>query len=140
MKILLDNEFCVLSTCRNDSPNSSLMQYVLNESCTKLYMLTLKESTKHINIINNPKVSLLIDTRESLYNEANQIKAVTVYGNASIIDHRKTMEEIIRQLVKKHTNLIAFASNNKVCVIEVCMDHFLLLDGVDKSFHLDWHC
>lgn len=136
MKILLDNSLCVLSTCRNDTPNASLMQYICDDDCTKLYMLTLKESTKYLNIINNSNISVLVDTRDSKHNNSAQINAITIYGNARIVDNKDTSKELIDLFKIKYTNLLSLASNKNVCVIEISIKSFLFLEGADKSHYV----
>ncbi len=131
MDILLNNNLCVLSTCKNNIPNSSLMQYLCDSRCTKIYMLTLKESTKYNNIINNSNVSLLIDTR--IRNNEPQIQAATIYGQASILDDISISKKIIDQLSKNHESLLNLASDINVCVIEIAIKSALLLENVDKS-------
>jgi len=129
--ILLNNNLCVLSTCKNNIPNSSLMQYICDSRCTKIYMLTLKESTKYDNIINNSNVSLLIDTR--IHNNKQQIQAATLYGEASILDDKSVSKNIIGQLSNKHESLLNLASDINVCVVEITIKSALLLENVDKS-------
>ncbi len=131
MDILLNNNLCVLSTCKNNIPNSSLMQYICDNPCTKIYMLTLKESTKYNNIINNSNVSLLIDTR--IRNNEPQVQAATIYGEASILDDINDSKKIIEQLSSKHVSLLNLASDTNVCVIEIAIKSALLLENVDKS-------
>ena len=54
MNILENNDLCVLCTCCHDIPDASLMLYSCDEKCERMYMLTLKESTKYGNIAANP--------------------------------------------------------------------------------------
>jgi len=103
--MISENSLCVLATCSNDLPNSSLMQYICDESCTKLYMITLKGSTKYQNIAINPKVSLLIDTRDSITSTIEPIKALTVYGKADIIEDSLGNKNIFGRLINKYKNL-----------------------------------
>jgi len=131
LDILLNNNLCVLSTCKNNIPNSSLMQYICDNPCTKIYMLTLKESTKYKNIINNSNVSLLIDTR--IRKNEPQVQAATIYGQASILDDISISKKIIDQLSKKHESLLNLASDKNVCVIEIFLKNALLLENVNKS-------
>lgn len=133
MKILLDSSFCVLCTCKNDIPNSSLMLFVCDDHCKKIHMLTLKDSTKHLNILNNTNVSLLIDTRETMQDRTAQVKALTIHGEASIVDDNDTSRKLIDQIVKKHDKVLNLALNSSVCVIEVLIKRILLLESADKG-------
>jgi nitroimidazol reductase NimA-like FMN-containing flavoprotein (pyridoxamine 5'-phosphate oxidase superfamily) len=132
MNVLLNNNFCVLSTCRNDMPNSSLMQYICGAGCTKLYMLTLKDSTKYTNIMKNPNVSLLVDTRDN----ASQVYAVTIYGNARIIS-KEDSKKLFDQFRIRYTNLQSLAANHDACIIEITPKSFLFLESADKSHFIN---
>jgi general stress protein 26 len=132
MKLMLNNSFCVLSTCKNDIPNTSLMQYICDEGCTKMFMLTLKESKKYTNIINNPNVSLLVDTRDRI----TQVNAITIYGMARIIDNNDASRELLDQFRVKYANLQSLAENHSACIIEVAIKSFLFLESADKSHYI----
>lgn len=135
--MLLNNNLCVLSTCKNNLPNSSLMQYICDDRCSKMYILTLKESTKYKNIISNANVSLLIDTRDA-DNKGAQIKAATIYGEASILDDGDFSKKIVEQLLKKHASLVNLASDINVCAVEIIIKSVLLLEGSDRSSYISF--
>ena len=132
MDILLNNDLCVLCTCKNDMPDASLMLYTCDEQGTKMHMLTLKETTKYLNITANRHVSLLIDTRDTIHGQTIQTKALTIHGDASIVDDDVTSRELIAQLIRKHDKLSNLASNQSVRVIEVLIKSLLFLENVDK--------
>jgi len=136
-KIISENKLCVLSTCYNDLPNTSLMQYICDESCSKIYTITLKGSTKYQNIEKNPRVSLLIDTRDNIKNEIGQIKSLTVYGRANVIENSEQYKNIIKKLVRKFADLAQFSENINCVVIEVSAEGLLLLESVDKSTYIN---
>jgi len=128
--MLMDNNLCVLATCIENKPNSSLMQYTSNEDASEMYMLTLKGSSKYRNILSNPEVSLLVDTRNN-----PDIRALTIYGKALVIEDAAPRQVLITQLVEKNPDLAVFAGNPEVCLIAVKIESFLLLDGlVESSF------
>jgi nitroimidazol reductase NimA-like FMN-containing flavoprotein (pyridoxamine 5'-phosphate oxidase superfamily) len=56
---------CVLATIVDSKPYCSLMAYATNRSCTKIYMVTHRQTQKFQNLVANPAVSLLIDTRDT---------------------------------------------------------------------------
>ena len=69
---------CVLATIVDTKPYCSLMAYVTNEACTEIYMVTHRQSQKFQNLIANPAVSLMIDTRDTSPRSA--ARAMTVEG------------------------------------------------------------
>jgi len=132
-EMIRENNFCVLSTCRDDIPNSSLMKYVCNEMVNEIYMLAIKESNKYLNIVSNPHVSFLVDTRsESQENEAI-IQALTVYGDAAIIEDEVMSKLIKERLVEANPNLAVLANNKESCVIKVKINSMLMLNNVSES-------
>lgn len=84
-KLLKENNLCVLATCSDQLPNSSLMQYVYDEINMSIFMLTLSGSVKYNNITANSQVSLLIDTRSDVKAVGLPVMALTVYGKAKIV-------------------------------------------------------
>ena len=136
-KMLLENDFCVLCTCNHDIPDASLMLYICDDLCEKLYMLTLKETTKYSNIINNKSVSLLVDTRDTLQDKTIQVEALTIHGVSSIVENYDASKKIIDQMIKKHDKLSNLASNDDVCVIEVTIKSIMFLENVDKVKYVD---
>jgi len=131
--MIRENNFCVLSTCRDDLPNSSLMKYICNEMVNEIYMLAIKGSNKYLNIVSNPHVSFLVDTRsESQENEAI-IQALTVYGDAAIIEDEVMSKLIKERLVETNPNLAVLANNKESCVIKVKINSMLMLNNVSES-------
>ncbi|MBW2515274.1 MAG: pyridoxamine 5'-phosphate oxidase family protein, partial [Deltaproteobacteria bacterium] len=78
-------DICVLATVAGQKPYCSLMAYVTDDNCEKIYMVTHRNSTKYQNMLKNPAVSLLIDTREK--SPRSQAKALTVEGVFRKIEH-----------------------------------------------------
>lgn len=131
--MIVGNSFCVLSTCRDNLPNSSLMQYVCNESGTEIYMLALKTSSKCVNILTNPNVSLLVDTRSEPAAGADGIKALTVYGLAEIIGDDAAAQKLEERLVAMNPGLAVISESPGACVIKIRVESCLMLEGVADS-------
>lgn len=131
--MIRENSFCVLSTCMDNRPNSSLMQYVCSESGTEICMLAMKGSKKHINILDNPHVSLLVDTRCKPAAEAEGIDALTLYGDAGIVEDEAEAKLLKDRLVAVNPGLSVIAKSEESCVIKVEVDSFLMLEGVADS-------
>ena len=135
-EMILENKLCVLCTCSDNLPDASLMLYICDDSCTKLYMLTLMDTKKHYNICNNSNVNLLVDNREKASNANVQIIALTINGKASVINDKTESSKLKDLLLKKHDTLLGLASSDDVCVIEISITDFLLLDSVDTKHYV----
>jgi general stress protein 26 len=62
--IVKGNDLCVLATVSEGKPHCSLMSYISDEEGHEVYLISHKQTKKYVNLMKNPTVSLLIDTRE----------------------------------------------------------------------------
>lgn len=132
MKALaIKKDICVLATVTGQKPYCSLMAYITNERCEEIYMVTHKNSTKYQNMLQNPAVSLLIDTRES--SPRSQAKALTVEGVFCKIENAVKQKQVAAKLLKMHPHLDAFMQHPEADVFCVKISSFLLLDGLQQA-------
>src|SRR4030065_2786642 len=79
--IVKGNDLCVLATVSEGKPHCSLMSYISDEEGQEVYLISHKQTKKYANLMENPTVSLLIDTREEEKSQRRiNIKALTVSG------------------------------------------------------------
>jgi len=118
-------DMCVLSTVsENGTPHCSLMAYVSDEECCEIYMATNRSTMKYKNLLHNPAVSLLIDSRELMpRNEAQE--------NAD------TSDQVEEKLLKQHPHLRDFIKNPDTALICIKVQSYLLLDGLTESHFVD---
>ena len=122
---------CVLATVADQKPYCSLMAYVTDENCEEIYMVTHRNSTKYKNMMQNPAVSLLIDTRES--SPRSQAKALTVDGVFCKIENAQKCKQATAQLLQMHPHLETFMQHPEADVFCVKICSFLLLDGLQQA-------
>jgi nitroimidazol reductase NimA-like FMN-containing flavoprotein (pyridoxamine 5'-phosphate oxidase superfamily) len=121
---------CVLATVSGTRPHCSLMAYVTDEDCTEVYMVTHKDTHKFKNLMGNPYVSLLIDTREEDAGSRRfRAKALTMTGIFHRIDEDDKREDVRRRLVERHPHLQDFISQPDAEPIRIKLSSFLLLEG-----------
>ena len=133
--IVKKNDLCVLATISGGDAHCSLMSYVSDDECHEIYMISHKKSKKYSNLIANPSVSLLIDTREEdRDNRRSDVKALTVKGEfENIIDQAKK-DLIFSKLIQKHPHLIDFINDPDAEIFSIKIKSFQLLDGVKDSY------
>jgi general stress protein 26 len=125
---------CVLATVADGVPHCSLMAYVTDEDCREIYMVTSKKTKKYKNIIENPSVSLLIDTREEHPGtHRREAKALTVSGVSSVIGDKKRSMRIREKLLETHPHLQDFFDDPDASILSVKIKSFLLLDGLTET-------
>ena len=133
MKALVkEKDICVLATASADAvPYCSLMAYVCDEACRKIYMATHNSTKKYKNLQQNPAVSLLIDSRE--INPRQQVQALTVTGVYQPMDDKREKEQIKTRLLNRHPHLKDFMSHPDTAILGIQVQSFLLLNGIAES-------
>lgn len=128
-EMLLDNSLCVLCTVSGNLPYSSLMTYVLSDDLKTMYMVTVRESRKYRNLLENPKVSLLIDNRQKWVASSGEVvSSLTIEGVLKPLEPIETT--LIRaKLVEGHGELKEIVGNPDCVIFGVELKTFLLLSG-----------
>jgi len=135
MKALVkEKSMCVLATIAGAKPYCSLMAYVADESCEEIYMVTHRKTQKYQNLLDNPAVSLLIDTREKT--PRTQTQALTVEGTfQSIADETKKIM-IKEMFLKIHPHLKDFSDHPDAELICIKINAFLFLNGLTDAHYV----
>ena len=124
--LLLDQPLAVLSTQRNGQPYSSLMAFAHTEDLHAIVVATGKSTRKHQNIIQDSRVSLLVDNRSNNEEDFHSAAALTVLGVAKPIDtdERPVYEAIY---LKRHPYLEKFLRAPATTFIKIAVKHYLLV-------------
>jgi nitroimidazol reductase NimA-like FMN-containing flavoprotein (pyridoxamine 5'-phosphate oxidase superfamily) len=128
-----EKNICVLATVGGRKPHCSLMAYVTDENCTEIYMVTHKNTNKYKNLMENPSVSLLIDTRE--ISPRTKAKALTVEGVCTAIESKEKRKEVHARLLEVHPHLSEFINHSEAEILCVWIQSFLLLDGLQEAHY-----
>lgn len=126
-----DKNICVMATIAGSKPYCSLMEYVINRECTEIYMVTHRQTRKYKNLITNPAVSLLIDSRDTLLRSAAQ--AMTVEGVFQKIEDPAKEKMAHRKLLSAHPHLNEFMGHPEAEVLRIKIKSFLLLNGLTQA-------
>lgn len=135
LKLLKAQDMCVLATVDGDAPHCSLMAYVIDEKCRKMYMVTHRNTKKYTNLLANPTVCLLVDTRLSAKCSAHEgVQALTVNGIFELVEEKETAA-LISRFIEAHPHLREFALNDDAQVFAVKLQALQLLrDATDASY------
>jgi nitroimidazol reductase NimA-like FMN-containing flavoprotein (pyridoxamine 5'-phosphate oxidase superfamily) len=129
------NNTCVMATITDRKPYCSLMAYVTNRDCTEVYMVTHRQTQKYQNLMENPAVSLLIDTRDT--SPRSQARAMTFEGVYQKIRNLDKENKVRQKLLSAHPNFSEFLEHPEAEVLRIKIRSFLLLDGLTQSFFRD---
>jgi len=127
-------DICVLATVSGENPHCSLMAYATDDDCREIYMVTQKGTKKCKNLIKNPSVSLLIDTREErTSSRLPQAKALTIAGLFQKIDDEDKKRLARERLLERHPYLTGFIDQADTELICIRTTSFLLLNGLKEA-------
>ena len=130
IELLRSKDLCVLATVSGGVPHCSLMAYAPDETGRSLYMTTRKDTTKFENLRENPRVSLLVDTRDEPAGEAgNPTRALTVSGRYEPLGSEAEKEQARAALRKRHPRLAPILEDPEAAILRIRIESFLLLDG-----------
>ncbi|WP_050738500.1 pyridoxamine 5'-phosphate oxidase family protein [Acetobacterium bakii] len=133
-KILRENTLCVLCTEGGGKPYCSLMTYIPNDDLRVLYMVSTLASRKFKNLLANPRVSVLVDTRQNPgASPEEKIASVTFEGSFQPLAASE-MQRIKTHLADDHLELNAILENPNCVVFSIKLNSYLLLDGPIDSF------
>ncbi len=134
LTLLKEQTMCVLATCDEDKPYCSLMAYVTDASGRTVYLVTLGSSRKYINIVRNPHVSLLVDTRAlHVPSDRGAVQALTVLGECSTVADEGVRRELLERIAAVHPHTAPLVNSPDARLLAVRVNALLLLDGVDKA-------
>jgi len=122
---------CVLATIVDSKPYCSLMAYVTNTACTEIYMVTHRQTQKFQNLVANPAVSLMIDTRDAA--PRSEARAMTVEGIFKKITDPAEVQKVRRKLLSAHPHLSDFMGHAEAEVFQIKIISFLLLNGLTEA-------
>jgi len=129
------NDLCVLATVSDGKPHCSLMSYVSDEEGQEIYLISHRQTKKYFNLMENPIVSLLIDTREEEKGQKRiDIKALTVTGEFQTIKDQTKKSLIHAKFSKTHPHLADFLKDPGAEIFSIKIKSFQLLDGVKDAF------
>lgn len=132
--ILRENTLCVLCTVADGNPYCSLMTYLLMDDLSIIYLVSTRKSRKYQNLLANPRVSILVDTRQHCDTSATEkIVSITFEGLFEPLTDSET-PKIKANLAKGHGELNEILNNPDCVVFAIKLKSFLLLDGPVDSY------
>jgi general stress protein 26 len=123
-ELFAQQRFAVIATQGNNEPYTSLVAFSATDDLSHLIFATLRKTRKYTNIIQNAKVSILIDNRENLSLDVKNAIAITVVGTAYEI--KDDTQSFIDILLKKHPYLAEFIQNKNCALIGLSVEKFFI--------------
>ncbi|MGE4298529.1 MAG: pyridoxamine 5'-phosphate oxidase family protein [Desulfovibrionaceae bacterium] len=133
--LLRNHDLCVLCTCGAGGPLASLMSYCVEDDLAMLYVATRADSRKYKNVEHNPKVSVLIDNRDTV-GDAAQRCALTLAGRAEAVADLDRRAVLGAHLLARHPQLEGIVQASDGVILAIRIDSYLLVRGPDKALFI----
>lgn len=128
--LIQSRRHCVLATAYENQPYCSLMAYAASPDSIRIYMVTSRDSRKFRNLKENPRASLLIDSRDL---EAAQ--ALTIEGGFEEINTDAAKKEIRKLLLADHPQLKNFTDQPDAGYICIHLRSLIFLNGLTDAYY-----
>jgi heme iron utilization protein len=124
--LLGSQRLAVLSTQRDGQPYSSLMAFAFTADLKNIVIATSKSTRKHQNILQESRVSLLVDNRSNGDDDFSAATALTVLGKAQRIEEaeRPAYEKLY---LGRHPSLESFLASPSTALLRVRVSQYLLV-------------
>ena len=124
--LLGSQQLAVLSTQRDGQPYSSLMAFAYTSDLKNIVVATGKSTRKHQNLVQESRVSLLIDNRSNSEEDFQAAMALTVLGKAQLIGdaERQGYQELY---LSRHPSLEKFLTSPTTAFLKIMVYHYLLV-------------
>ena len=129
--LLSQQRLAVLSTQSDGQPYSSLMAFAFTPDLRKLLVATARATRKHQNIVEESRVSLLVDNRSNSDADFQHAAALTVLGTAEEVQAGE-YREYSRLYLARHPYLEEFLSSATTSFFQVTVDRYLLVSEFEK--------
>ncbi|MFW9955198.1 MAG: pyridoxamine 5'-phosphate oxidase family protein [Candidatus Thorarchaeota archaeon] len=131
LEVLDSQRVAVLSTIESQEPYSCLVSYYATKGLESILFTTKRARRKYRNILQNPRVSLVIDTRSSEDFDLFGTTVISIMGPAIEYNgHDRT--RYIDLLKAKHPYLSAFVSEDDTALILVKIEKLIIVDSFER--------
>jgi heme iron utilization protein len=127
--------FAVLATESNGCPYTNLVGFLLSKDLKNLYFFTSKNTRKYRNILNNPEVCLLIDTRDKFPDKTYLITAITLIGKAEIMEDMPG--SVVDMYLEKNAELKDFTESSSNVLVRVNITRYILVDRFQEVTEME---
>lgn len=134
-QLLASQRLGVLSTHYHGHPYSSLVAFSSSDNLMEVYFATPKTTRKFRNLIQDNRVSMLIDNRSNEISDFHHAMAVTVLGKANTVqgDNKNKIMDIY---LIKHPYLTDFVNSASCALVVIHVDKYVLVRRFQEVFEL----
>ena len=123
--------YAVIATNNENIPYTNIVAFATSEGFGNILFATRKDTTKYLNLLNNPCVSILIDNRKNLTSDIKNARAVSAEAEVKgIKENKEKYKELLR---KKHPELAGFLNEPNCELFMLEVKKYFYVDNFDKK-------
>lgn len=130
-KLMQVQNLAVLGTSSSDKPHCSIVNFSATDDLCSIVFATNRHTRKYKNLINNHRVSLLIDNRSNQESDLYRAVAVTVFGNARELALEEKAPFLLHHLIK-HPSLVEFTDSPNCALVIVEVEKYFVVQQFQK--------
>ncbi|MFP4391874.1 MAG: pyridoxamine 5'-phosphate oxidase family protein [Desulfohalobiaceae bacterium] len=133
-ELLQVQRFMVLCTQSDKGPYCSLVAFAPSQDLRRIYFCTRRQTRKFQNLLQEPKVSFLVDDRQNREQDLEQARALTGTGTGAETAGSDPEPEAF---VARHPELIGFLQAQESALVEVKVQSYFLVQRFEELQRLD---
>jgi len=135
-RLFKSQKLAVLSTSDNGHPYNSLVGFMASDDLSHMLFATTKATRKYANLMEDPRVSLLIDNRKNRGEDFHRAMAVTVVGTArGLGDHERAPHE--KQFIDRFPHLAEFVQSPGCALVAVRIMRYYVVTRFQNVYMLE---
>jgi len=127
--LLNQQHLATLATMSQESPYCNLVAFTPSDDLKTIIFCTPRTSTKYANIVRNPKVSLLIDSRTQSGSDPQAGTAVTALGYV-VQDSSQAEDELKGRHAARHAQFRDFIYSPDCALMQVQVQRYILVSSL----------
>jgi general stress protein 26 len=120
-----------MATNSDKVPYTNIIAFASTKGLGNIIFATKKETTKFLNLINNPCVSVLIDDSKNLSSDIMNAHAASAEAEVKEIDTEK--EKLKELFLKKHPELRGFLNEPNCELLKLEVKKYYYVDNFDNK-------
>jgi uncharacterized pyridoxamine 5'-phosphate oxidase family protein len=128
--ILKDCKYAVLATEADGQPHASLVAVTWFEGFRQLLFVTYRGTRKHINILKNGNVAVLVESANNSTSLLHERSVLTAIGHAEEIELVEN-DGIFRAHLERHPDLLFLSQSKDCALIRISVHNYQVVYGIE---------
>lgn len=136
LSLLGSQKLAVLSTYSGEQPYASLVAFAATEDLSHLVFVTGRTTRKFANMLETPRIAMLVDNRSNSESDLAETVAATILGKAGEPAGAEK-ESRLKLYLRKHPYMDQFATSAESAIVQVRVETFVLVQRFQEVTKLE---